>query len=138
MEPKPKTLVEYEATITAEVLKIVSAKAQEYNYKHKPYCERCAKETIKSRMIAEARMQEARQGFIDFKELKLKVEDFIEQLDQFGDEKKFIVISTKDAWNRARGETKETIYAKTIDYKCIECDAGISVDVPLEELNKKK
>lgn len=136
---KYSSIAGFEVDLNKKILNLVSKKELEYTKKHKPYCSRCAKNDIREKILSEVRLQEARNGFIDFDGINTDLTEFEKGLDNYGKEERFEVLEETDAWSRARGETTERIIGKNTDFKCKYCSAGISVLVPIEDIkiNKK-
>lgn len=112
-------------------------KEVEYAEKHKPYCSRCAKLDFKDRMNEKIREYERKVGHIDFEKFKIKIQD----LEPYGAESRFNFIEESKAMEPVPGTlqnqgqiVRQVQIGVHKDYKCKERGCGISVFVPMEDL----
>lgn len=115
--------------------KKISAKMLEYNKKHLPFDEPCARLEFRDKLENAEKESERRHGFIKLDEIKIEIGD----LEEYGKPDRFELVEEQDAYidKVLEGSRTQVIMGKTMSYVCKARGHRIAVFIPQGEEGKK-
>ena len=110
----------------------------EFDRKHKPFDEQCARLDFVDKVEKAEKESERMNGYVNMEDIKVEVDE--EFLNQYGDEDRFVFIEEQPHLQDKviEGTRTQVLTGYHRNYRCKARGHGISIFIPIEDYNKEK